>query len=105
MTPFFLISLFIFGTIFGSFASVLIWRIKSGEGGIATGRSHCGACQHTLGALDLFPIFSWAFLGGKCRYCKSPISAIYPLLELTMGALFMLSGYFFIDFSLILSSS
>lgn len=105
MTLFFLVSLFVFGTLFGSFASVLIWRIKSGEGGIATGRSHCGKCRHMLGVFDLVPIFSWAFLGGKCRYCREWISPVYPLLELTMGALFALSGYVFIDFSLILAGS
>lgn len=105
MTLFFLTSLFIFGTLFGSFASVLIWRIRSGEGGIATGRSHCPKCQHTLGALDLFPIFSYVFLRGKCRFCKEKISPIYPLLELATGVLFLLSGYFFVDPILLFSGS
>ncbi len=58
-----------------------------------------------LGALDLFPIFSYVFLGGKCRFCKEKISPIYPLLELTMGMLFMLSGHFLVDQSLIFSGS
>lgn len=105
MNIFFLTSLFILGTLFGSFASVLIWRIRSGEGGIATGRSHCPKCQHTLGALDLFPIFSWLFLRGKCRFCQAKISPIYPILELTTGLLFALSGYFLIDQTLIFSGS
>lgn len=105
MTPFFLTSLFIFGILFGSFASVLIWRIKSGEGGIVTGRSHCPKCQHTLGALDLFPIFSYIFLRGKCRFCREKISPIYPLLELTTGLLFMISGYVLVDQTLLFSGS
>ncbi|HBB27064.1 TPA: prepilin peptidase [Candidatus Gracilibacteria bacterium] len=105
MTPFFLTSLFIFGILFGSFASVLIWRIKSGEGGIVTGRSHCPRCQHTLGALDLFPIFSYIFLRGKCRFCREKISPIYPLLELTTGLLFMISGYMLVDQTLLFSGS
>ncbi len=103
MTPFFLTSLFVFGTLFGSFASVLIWRIRSKEGGIMTGRSHCPKCNHTLGALDLFPIFSYLFLGGKCRFCQEKISPVYPFLELTTGLLFMLSGYLLIDQNLLLS--
>lgn len=103
MTPFFLTSLFIFGTLFGSFASVLIWRIRSGEGGIATGRSHCPKCQHTLGVLDLFPIFSYIFLRGKCRFCQEKISPVYPLLELATGLLFMLSGYFLVNQNLLFS--
>jgi len=97
MTPFFLTSLFIFGTLFGSFASVLIWRIRTGEWGIMTSRSHCPKCEHTLGVLDLFPIFSYVFLGGKCRFCKEKISPVYPFLELSTGILFMFSGYVFID--------
>lgn len=105
MTPFFLISLFVFGTLFGSFASVLIWRIRTGEGGIATGRSHCPKCGHTLGGLDLFPIFSYVFLGGKCRFCRERISPVYPFLELATGLLFMLSGYRFIDPVLLFSGS
>lgn len=105
MTTFFLTFLFIFGTLFGSFASVLIWRIRSGEGGIATGRSHCPKCNHTLGALDLFPIFSYIFLRGKCRFCQEKISPIYPLLELASGLLFVLSAFFLIDQNLIFAGS
>lgn len=105
MNSFFYTSLFLFGMLFGSFASVLIWRIKTGEGGIATGRSHCPKCQHTLGALDLFPVFSYLFLRGKCRFCQEKISPIYPLLELTTGLLFALSGYFFTDSSLLFMGS
>lgn len=105
MTLFFLTSLFILGTLFGSFASVVIWRIRSGEGGIATGRSHCPKCNHLLGALDLFPIFSWVFLRGRCRFCQEKISSVYPFLELATGMLFALSGYFFIDSTLIFSGN
>ncbi len=105
MTTFFLTSLFVLGTLFGSFASVLIWRIRSGEGGIATGRSHCPKCNHTLGVLDLFPIFSYIFLRGKCRFCQEKISPIYPLLELASGLLFVLSAFFLIDQNLIFTGS
>ena len=38
--------------------------------------------------MDLVPVISWLSLGGKCRYCKSPISAIYPF-----GELFTALGY------------
>lgn len=105
MTPFFLTALFIFGTLFGSFASVLIWRLRTGEGGIATGRSHCPKCNHMLGAPDLFPILSYIFLRGKCRFCRASISPLYPFLELTTGILFALSGYYLVDQSLIFSGS
>ena len=94
MTTFFYSSLFIFGLLFGSFASVVIWRIRRKESGILTGRSHCPHCKHTLGALDLFPVLSYLFLRGKCRFCGAKIGVVYPLLELSMGILFVLSGWF-----------
>jgi prepilin signal peptidase PulO-like enzyme (type II secretory pathway) len=39
--------------------------------------------------MDLFPILSYVFLGGKCRYCKEKISAQYPIIELATGLLFV----------------
>ena len=37
---------------------------------------------------DLFPVFSYLCLGGKCRHCKKPISPIYPIVELTTAVVF-----------------
>ncbi|NDK09144.1 hypothetical protein EOM39_07965, partial [Candidatus Gracilibacteria bacterium] len=88
---------------FGSFASVIIHRLKSKEGGIIAGRSKCPNCQTTLGVTDLMPIVSYFFRLGKCGYCKQKISPIYPLLELSTGILFFLVGYNLIDFSMILT--
>ena len=73
---------FALGSAIGSFLSVVIYRVHSGEKGILMGRSHCPKCQYKLQPLDLVPIFSWLFLRGKCRKCKAKISPIYPLLEL-----------------------
>lgn len=99
---FFYLSLFAFWTLFGSFSSVIIYRLKSGEKGIMTGRSHCGSCNTTLKALDLIPIFSWLINKWKCAYCKNKVSSVYPFLELSAWTLFALVWYFLIDFSLIL---
>jgi len=74
------------GLCIGSFCNVLIYRMPRGLG-IARGRSFCPACAHTLAAKDLVPLFSWAFLRGKCRYCGAKIPARYPLVELLGGAL------------------
>lgn len=35
--------------------------------------SVCSSCKQELGALDLIPIFSYLFFGGKCRYCHDRI--------------------------------
>ncbi|EKE28759.1 MAG: hypothetical protein ACD_3C00018G0008 [uncultured bacterium (gcode 4)] len=103
MTALYLVYLIILWLIFWSFWSVLISRFYSKESGIYTWRSHCTSCGHTLNALDLFPLFSYLFLGGKCRYCKKKISFIYPLLELTMAIFFFFSWYLLVDYNLVLS--
>jgi prepilin signal peptidase PulO-like enzyme (type II secretory pathway) len=105
MELFFLSMLFIFGTMFGSFASVIIYRIRSGEGGIMTGRSHCKTCQRNLTVLDLIPLLSWIFSRGVCRKCKEKISAVYLLLEIIMGIWFLCVWVFLIDISAIINGS
>jgi leader peptidase (prepilin peptidase)/N-methyltransferase len=87
-----LIALFIFilGTIIGSFLNVLIYRIPL-KLDFVKGHSFCPHCHHDLKAWDLFPVFSYLFLGGKCRYCKVKISPRYPLIELLTGVLFTLT--------------
>jgi leader peptidase (prepilin peptidase)/N-methyltransferase len=43
--------------------------------------SHCPYCKHPLSPLDNIPLLSWLALRGRCRYCKTPISWQYPLVE------------------------
>jgi leader peptidase (prepilin peptidase)/N-methyltransferase len=50
--------------------------------GIVVEPSHCPHCRHRLSWYENVPLFSWLALGGKCRHCKAPISAQYPLVEL-----------------------
>ncbi len=95
--------LFIFGTMFGSFASVLIYRIKSREGGIIAWKSHCKTCKRDLTSLELIPILSWLLQRGECKGCRKKISRIYPFLEISMGLLFAAVGIFLVDYNLILS--
>lgn len=80
--------IFIFGIVIGSFLNVCILRIPKEES-IVTVSSHCMSCGHDLKWYDLFPLFSWLFLGGKCRYCKAKISAQYPIVEAVNGALYV----------------
>lgn len=54
---------------------------------LATPRSRCPHCQTQLSALDNIPLLSWLSLGGKCRYCKAPISSRYPAVELLTAVL------------------
>jgi len=51
----------------------------------------CPHCHHELAAKDLVPVISWLTLGGKCRYCHKPISWQYPLVELGVAVILVLS--------------
>lgn len=84
-----IISSVVIGVIVGSFLNCVALRISRGESFLKR-RSRCPFCGHVLGAFDLFPIFSWVFLRGKCRYCKSKISARYPITEAIMAICSML---------------
>ncbi len=103
MEIFFYLILFVFWSLFWSFASVVIYRLKSWEKGILTGRSHCLKCKHTLWFFELIPIVSWIKNLWKCKYCSDKISSIYPFLEVSTWILFVLIWYFLIDFNLLLS--
>ncbi|MDZ4993096.1 prepilin peptidase [Clostridium perfringens] len=89
---------FLFGLIIGSFLNVCIFRIPAGES-IAFPPSHCSICKRKLKSIDLIPVLSYLFLGGKCRYCKTKISIRYPLVELLTGFLyFCVYKYYGISF-------
>lgn len=93
----------LFWLLFWSFASVIIYRLKSWEEGMFLGRSHCSHCNTMLQALDLIPLFSYLFHKGSCRYCKKSVSKIYPFLEASMALLFVGVWYFLIDSTLLFS--
>jgi leader peptidase (prepilin peptidase)/N-methyltransferase len=82
--------LFILGLIIGSFLNCVVFRLSRNEG-FLVGSSYCPNCKHSLNFFDLFPLLSFLFLGGKCRYCKKKISWQYPLVELFTGILFFLT--------------
>lgn len=103
MEVFFLVMLFIFWLLFWSFASVIIYRLKSWERWMFLWRSHCSHCNTLLQALDLIPLFSYVFHRGSCKYCRKAVSKIYPFLEASMALLFVWVWYFLVDYSLIFS--
>jgi leader peptidase (prepilin peptidase)/N-methyltransferase len=78
----------VFGLLIGSFLTVVTERVPNGESIVAPG-SRCGACGLRLGPLDLVPVFSWLFLGGKCRRCRTSIGIEPLVLELGTASLFV----------------
>jgi len=85
-----LLLFFVIGAIFGSFYNVVGYRVPKGES-LLYPASHCTKCNHKLGPLELIPILSFLFLGGKCKKCKDKISWFYPIFEFCSGLLFALS--------------
>ena len=80
---------FFVGALFGSFYTLAIYRIPLKKD-ITRERSFCPHCKHKLGFFDLFPIFSYIFLRGRCRYCKTKIGSKYVLIELFTAAMFLM---------------
>lgn len=79
----------IFGAILGSFACCQAWRIRlHSEGRKLGNRSVCLHCGHRLSRLELIPILSWLFLGGKCKKCKAKIGLMEFFSEITMALIF-----------------
>ncbi|RYG65619.1 prepilin peptidase, partial [bacterium] len=95
--------LFALGACVGSFLNVVVYRlprvvIPAGATlateawltlrGLSTPPSHCPRCNTQLRWKDNIPVFGWLLLGGRCRYCREPISARYPTIEFVTGLLF-----------------
>lgn len=71
------------GAVLGSFANVLVIRMKAGES--IRGRSKCVSCKRKLRASELIPIASWFMLGGRCASCGKDIHWQYPAVESIMA--------------------
>ena len=80
--------IFLTGISIGSFLNVCIYRIPKKED-IVFERSHCMSCGNVLKWYELIPLFSFLVQGGKCRNCKTKLSAQYPLIELLNGLIYV----------------
>jgi leader peptidase (prepilin peptidase)/N-methyltransferase len=79
----------------GSFLNVVIYRLPRDKS-LVTPPSACPACGKHIRFYDNIPLLSWLLLGRKCRYCKSPISPRYFVIELLTGLTF--AGLFILYF-------
>jgi len=84
-----LVFVFLFGLCIGSFLNVLIYRLPRSISPIK-GRSFCPKCKKKIFWYNNIPLLSFILLRGKCRFCHSPISWQYPLVELLTGVLFVM---------------
>jgi len=110
-------TLFVFGSLIGSFLNVVIYRLPlmmqrewrsdcleflqqpndadDARFNLSVPRSRCGDCGHQITALENIPIISYLVLGGKCSSCKASISVQYPLVELFTAIVSLVVGWHF----------
>lgn len=93
----------VFGLLIGSFLNVVVHRVPAGLS-VVRPPSACPGCEHEIRGRDNIPVISWLLLRGKCRDCKMPIPARYPLVEAATGVAFALTAWRFTDPVLLLAS-
>jgi len=59
------------------------------------GRSFCDSCNRQLTWYENIPVVSWIVQRGKTRCCHKKLPVQYPLLEISMGIIFMLINFNF----------
>jgi leader peptidase (prepilin peptidase)/N-methyltransferase len=82
----------VLGVCLGSFLNVCIARLPAEDPkarSLVHPPSSCPRCHHRIAWYDNIPIVSWLLLGAKCRYCREPISAQYPLVEAAVGVVWV----------------
>ena len=84
----------IFGSLWGSFANVCIYRLPENKS-VITGRSSCPNCKNKIPWYDNIPLLSFILLMKKCRFCKNPIDLQYFIVELISAISFVSIYYFF----------
>jgi leader peptidase (prepilin peptidase) / N-methyltransferase len=79
--------LFYLGACLGSFLNVVIYRCPRRQ--TLWGTSLCPYCRQPIRFRHNLPVLGWLILRGRCRDCQLPISVRYPLVEATVGTLFL----------------
>lgn len=82
----------VLGLAVGSFTNVVVWRLPRGDSLLRPG-SHCPRCGRPLRWWMNVPLVSWLLLRGRCGFCRTPIPARYPLVELFSAGLWVLMAW------------
>jgi len=76
-------------------AAVRDERVASEPFNLSVPRSRCPKCNNLITWWQNIPVVSYLMLGGKCRQCKTPISARYPIIELVTMLLSLVVAWHF----------
>lgn len=88
MQVYWIVMVFVFGSIVGSFLNVCIYRLPRDKSLWNPRRSYCPHCHEPIAWYDNIPLVSYFALRAQCRRCGSPISGRYVLVELLTAVLF-----------------
>ena len=91
MPIFYYSGIFLAGLAFGSFLNAWVFRTHENIK-VSAGRSMCIFCHRQLAWYENIPLFSFIFLRGKCHTCRKQISWQYPLVELAIAIIFVLTA-------------
>ncbi len=115
---FYLVTVFIFSLLVGSFLNVVIlrlpvmmkkeWREECCEFlelentqaaqesfNLVFPRSRCPKCGHLITALENIPVISYLFLKGRCSECGTKIPIRYPAIELLTALMSVCVAFYF----------
>jgi leader peptidase (prepilin peptidase)/N-methyltransferase len=77
---------FVWGSLWGSFLNVVIYRVPRGLS-VVRPASRCPGCGAPIAAFDNVPVLSWVLLRGKARCCGVRVSPRYVAVEVLGGVL------------------
>jgi len=83
---------FFIGICIGSFLNVIIFRLPR-KISVISPRSFCPKCKKMISWKENIPLISWLIQRGRCIGCNKEISFKYPIIELSIGILFILFNY------------
>lgn len=92
--PFLLVLAGVLGACFGSFLNVCAYRWPA-EQSVVRPPSRCPSCASEIRWFDNVPVLGWLWLRGRCRACRAPISAQYPLVELATAGIWVMAVWRF----------
>jgi leader peptidase (prepilin peptidase)/N-methyltransferase len=81
----------VLGLVFGSFASMMVYRIprEIPLGFLSHQRSFCPHCKKVIPFYLNLPLLGYVLSRAKCKSCKKKISIVYPLVEVLTVILFV----------------
>ena len=83
-----LVSAFAFGLVIGCYLNTLEYRLRA-DVRLFDSSCYCTSCGARLRLADQIPVFSYLWLGGRCRSCGAQIGRRYLIVEAGSALLYL----------------